>query len=606
MTENSTALPVTQAQLHVIDSVAATLDGPGLAWVSGYLAGIARGRSGSSAAVALAGLPTSALTESRRSEGVRATVLYASQTGNGRRVAEKLAQSAAASGLAVRLVSAADYAPRELASERLLLLVTSTHGDGEAPDDLRALIEHLNGRRAPRLDRLGFAVLALGDSSYPRFCATGCFVDARLEALGARRLAPREDLDVDYAAPAAAWSERALFLLREQLAELGAPRLALVTTPTPSSVQTGTPEHPLELEVLTNQRITGRGSAKDVRHIELAGPGTALPYEPGDALGVWPVNPPESVARLLEVTGLEADAPVSIDGREQTLGQWLARDREITRLSRPVIDAQLQRQADADLARLLDGGNDALRRVLSDWQVVDLIARAPRAWDAPSLVRALRPLVPRLYSIASSPLSADNEVHLTVAAVAYLHDGEQRYGAASRYLATRGGDAIRGYVERNNRFRLPTDTDRDIIMIGPGTGVAPFRGFLQHRVAQGARGRNWLFFGARHLTTDFLYQAEWLAALKKGALHRLDVAFSRDTAERIYVQRRIRERGAELLRWLEGGAHLYVCGDAQQMAHDVHAALIDVVATHGGHDREAATAWVDKLLAERRYARDVY
>jgi sulfite reductase (NADPH) flavoprotein alpha-component len=607
MIDSPATLPLPAAQLLPIDKLAAELDASSLLWLSGYLAGIARARGVDPAALFAAGAQPASNEARRADPTVRATLLYASQTGNGRRIAEKLAQTAEASGLAVRLVSAADYPPRELANERLLFIVTSTHGDGEAPDDLRAFLEHVNGRRAPRLEKLGFAVLALGDSSYPQFCATGRSLDERLAALGGRRLAPREDLDVDYAAPAAAWSERAIGLLRTELAELGAPRLTLVSNAARSTPQIGSPQQPLAFDLLVNQRITGRGSDKDVRHIELAAPGGELPYEPGDALGVWPVNPPETVAGILEVTGLAADLPVNIDGRERPLGEWLTSEREITRLARPLIEAQAQRRPDAELSKLLaaDGG-EALRQALARWQVVDLLARAPGSWDAPSLVRALRPLTPRLYSIASSPLTVGAEAHLTVAVVDYQFGGARRFGAASRHLASTADGAVRGYLEPNPRFRLPADTDRDIIMIGPGTGVAPFRGFLQHRIAAGARGRNWLFFGARHLTSDFLYQAEWLAALKQGTLHRLDVAFSRDTAERIYVQQRMREQGAELWRWLEAGAHIYVCGDAQHMAHDVHAALIDVVATHGGKDPQSAAAHVDSLLAARRYARDIY
>lgn len=607
MNERPSPLPVSATQLASVEQLAVDMDPTSLMWLSGYLAGIARVRGADPRGATATPILGPGAEVRRTDTTVRATVLYASQTGNGRRIAEKLSQSAEACGLAVRLISAADYSPRDLVNERLMLLIASTHGDGEAPDDLRAFLDHINGRRAPRLERLGFSVLALGDSSYPQFCATGRTLDSRLEALGARRIAPREELDVDYAASAAAWSERAIGLLKTELAELGAPRLTLVTNASRSAPPVGTPDQPLGFEVIVNQRITARDSDKDVRHIELAAPGEELPYEPGDALGVWPVNPPETVAAILESTGLSADTPVALDGCERTLGDWLAQHREVTRLARPLIEAQSQRKPDPELARLLaPEGKESLREALARWQVVDLLTRAPGAWDAASLVRALRPLTPRLYSIASSPLTVGTEVHLTVAAVDYRFEGAQRLGAASRHLATSADGTVRGYIEANPRFRLPADPDRDIIMVGPGTGVAPFRGFLQHRIAQSARGRNWLFFGARHLTSDFLYQTEWLAALKQGTLHRLDVAFSRDTAERVYVQQRMREKGAELWAWLESGAHLYVCGDAQHMAHDVHSALTDIVAVHGGKDPDSAAAYVESLLTERRYARDIY
>ncbi|MFO1426072.1 MAG: flavodoxin domain-containing protein [Steroidobacteraceae bacterium] len=512
-------------------------------------------------------------------------------------------------GLAVRLVNAADYVPRELAAERLLFVVASTHGDGDPPDDLRALLDLLNSKRAPKLERTAFAVLALGDSSYPRFCETGRVLDERLAQLGARRLAPRVDCDLDYEANAAAWIARSLEQVREQLAELGAPRLTLVTHLRPAAPATATREHPVELEVVVNQRITSRDAERDVRHIELAAPEGKLDYEPGDALGVLHANPPESVARLLELGGLEGAATVEHEGRSLPLAAWLESEREITRLTRPFLEAHARRAGAAALDALLaPEGAGELRAALRDWQVADLLRSHPAAWNAAELVAALRPLTPRLYSIASSRRAVGDEVHLTVAAVDYTRDGERRYGAASRFLATRDTDGgrLRAYVEPNPRFRVPKDGARDVIMIGPGTGVAPFRGFVQERAESGASGRNWLFFGARHLDSEFLYQTEWLAALKRGTLARLDVAFSRDQPQRIYVQQRMREQGAELWRWLEGGAHLYVCGDATQMAHDVHEALIDVAQQHGGREREAAAAWVDGLLAERRYARDVY
>jgi sulfite reductase (NADPH) flavoprotein alpha-component len=594
--------PIDAQRLSDLDRLSQGLDAAALNWASGYLAGLARAR-----AVAAAG-PASAGTAEARSEAtLRATILYATQTGNGRRLAERLGRAAESAGLAARVVGASDYGLRELASERLLFIVASTHGDGDPPDDLRSLLGELNGRRAPRLERLGFSVLALGDSSYPRFCETGRFLDARLEALGARRLAPRQDCDVDYEGAAAAWIARSVEMLRENLAEAGAPRLALVTS-LRSTAPPATREQPLQLEVVTNQRITGRDGSRDVRHLELAAPEGRLDYEPGDAIGILHTNPQASVARLLELTGLDGNTAVEHEGRTLPLAQWLENEREVTRLTRPFLEAHARRTTDASLDGMLrSDGTARLRTALRDWQVADLLLAHPGAWDAAALVAALRPATPRLYSIASSRMAVGDEAHLTVALVDYRRGGEQRHGAASWFLASRGpGTSLRAFIEPNPRFRLPKDGSRDVVMIGPGTGVAPFRAFVQERAESAATGRNWLFFGARHLDSEFLYQAEWLAALKRGSLHRLDAAFSRDQAERIHVQQRIREQGAQLFDWLEGGAHVYVCGDAQRMAHDVHAALVDVVRVHGRRDADAAAAYVDGLFASRRYARDVY
>ncbi|MCP5338843.1 MAG: assimilatory sulfite reductase (NADPH) flavoprotein subunit [Sinobacteraceae bacterium] len=599
--------PVLDAEHNAaLETLTQSLDPIGLSWVSGYLAGLSRARAGGNPALAAHALQA----ESRPDASVRATILYASQTGNSRRVAERLARSAEASGLAVHLVSTADYAPRELANERLLFFATSTQGDGDPPDDARALFEFVLGKRAPRLERLAFAVLALGDSSYPKYCETGRQIDARLAALGAHRLAPLQECDLDYETPAAAWAERALDLAREQLAEIGGPRLAVVTPLRPTAASAAASrERPIEIEVLANQRITGRGSDKDVRHLELAAPAGRLDYEPGDALCIVHRNPAMAIDGVLRAAQLDGAASVEHDGRSQPLAAWLEADREITRLSRPFLEAHARLANASELAAALTpAGATQLRELLADWQVADVLKRWPAAWTPAALVAALRLLAPRLYSIASSRVAVGDEVHLTVATIDYRFGGERRVGSASQYLAALAaeGATLPAYVEHNPRFRLPADGARDVIMIGPGTGVAPFRGFVQQREAAGARGRNWLFFGARHFDDGFLYQAEWLTALKRGTLHRMDVAFSRDQPQRIYVQQRIAEQGAELWRWLDGGAHVYVCGDAQKMAPDVHAALIEVVRRHGGRDTEAARAYLDQLLAERRYARDVY
>jgi sulfite reductase (NADPH) flavoprotein alpha-component len=578
----------------LLTSLVDGLDAPTLTWISGYAAGVAAERA--------RGAPVAPL--ARVEEGPRATVLYGSQTGNGRRIAERLARSVEAAGFAVRLVSAADYPPRQLADERLLYLVMSTHGDGDPPDDARALADHLLSRRAPRLEKLAFAVFALGDSSYPRFCAVGRALDERLAELGARRLLPRVDADVDVEPLASPWLDHVLASVR---GEAGTPRLASVTPLRPVASVEATREHPVEAEVLANASIVGRGATRDVRHLELLLPEGRLRYEPGDALGVWPENPDSSVARILATLGANTDQPVAFGGRERPLGEWLGREREITRLTRPFLEQHAARSL--ALRPLLEPANSAaLTKLMRELEVADVLAEYPGAWTGEELVTALRPLAPRLYSIASSRRAVGEELHLTVAVLADERHGIARTGAASGYLASRAGEGtrLRAFLEHNPRFRLPADGGRDIVMVGPGTGVAPFRGFLQERVASGARGRQWLFFGARHRESEFLYQAEWLEALRRGELARLDAAFSRDQDAKVYVQQRLREQGAELYRWLEGGAVLYVCGDAERMAPDVHATLIDLVAEHGGLARERAEDYLRQLAADKRYLRDVY
>lgn len=600
----ATVMPAPQADSKLTSSLlelSRNLDAGTLRYLSGFLAGVAAERDRAAGNDNPGGKPVA-----DASAIARATVLYASQTGNGRRVAEKLHRQLESQGLAARLVNVADFKPRDLANEKLLYLVVSTHGDGDPPDDARAFVDFLTSRKAPRLEQLSYAVLALGDSSYPKFCETGRALDERLAALGATRRADRADCDVDYQTVAESWSGKALEIARERLQS---PHIAMLSAP-PAQQMAADRDAPVATEVLTRTLITARNSDHPVTHLELAAPDGRLTYQPGDAVGFWHHNPAKIVDRVIALVGADPDRPIAIDGREYSLRGWLTEHREITRLARPFLDAHTERANNSELNQLhADGKPDALRRLLRDWQPLDVLERFPARWSAGDLVRALRPLTPRLYSIASSRASVGDELHLTVAAVDYLRDGQQRLGAASHFLATPGrGEtaSVRAYIEPNPRFRLPADPTRDIIMIGPGTGVAPFRAFLQHRVESGARGRHWLFFGARHRFSDFLYQAEWLEARRNGTLQRLDVAFSRDQSEKVYVQHRIRAQGAELARWLENGAHVYVCGDAQRMAPDVHEALLDVLTRHTGRSRDTADEYLKELASERRYARDVY
>ncbi len=569
-----------------------------LYWVAAWSAGLAAQAQHGDAPVAA--LPARAPAE-------RLTIVYGSQTGNARRIAEQLAQRSEAAGVPVRLLRAGAYPQRELAQARFLVRVISTQGDGEPPDDARGLVEFIAGRRAPKLASLQFAVLGLGDASYPQFCAIGRQLDARLAELGASRFAPLGEADVDIESVAAPWVERALQQAQELLkTPASAGRLTALHAVPSTSIPSR--EHPFTAAVLANQRIVARDSGRDVRHLELSLEGSGLRYEAGDALGVWPRNPAALVAQWLDALQLDGGSAVTHQGRTLPLSEWLAGERELTRLSRSFIAALAGASGSEALQQvLLPQASAALARLLATDQPIDLLRRHRARWDAQTLVAALRPLTPRLYSIAASPKAVGDEVHLTVAAVEYEAHGSTHWGAASSFLAGLAEDGgARVFIEPNERFRLPADGTRDIIMIGPGTGVAPFRAFVQERQETAASGRNWLFFGNRHPAQDFLYQVEWQAALKSGALHRLDLAFSREgDAPRVYVQDRLRERGADVCAWLQGGAHLYVCGASAHMAKDVHAALIEVIATHGSRSTDEAAAWLAELLQQGRYARDV-
>ena len=585
--------PLPEDKVDLLARLTDGLDAPGLWWLSGYAAGLAA-RPGARPAAAA-------------EPAARLTVVFGSQTGNAKRLAEQLARQAEAAGLGVRLLRADAYPLRELATEKLLYVVISTQGDGDPPDDARGFVEHLLGKRAPALPGLKFAVLGLGDSSYPQFNATGRQIDERFAALGAQRLFARGEADLDLDTVATPWLSQALDAAREHL-RTAAP-LASVTPLRPAAaVSPWSREKPFAAEVLANQRLTGRGSRKDVRHVELSLEGSGLTYLPGDALGVWPANPPALVETVLAELRLDGGTRVGLDGQDHSLHDWFERHRELTRLSRPFLQAHAARAGSAELQRLLQPENSAsLASLLATHQLVDLLQAWPAAWSADELVAALRPLAPRLYSIASAQSAVGPEAHLTVDHVDYVAPGGRRWGAASHFIAQAGeGRALPVFIEANERFRLPRDSARDVIMIGPGTGVAPFRGFLQERAATGAGGRNWLLFGNPHARHDFLYQLEWQQALKAGQLHRLDLAFSRDQADKVYVQHKLREHGRELFAWIEGGAHLYVCGDASRMARDVEAALLDVIASHGGRDADGAKDYLSQLQQQGRYARDVY
>ncbi|WP_345797245.1 assimilatory sulfite reductase (NADPH) flavoprotein subunit [Castellaniella sp. MT123] len=594
-----------EARHSLIAELADTLEPSSLHWLSGYFAGVAQARQPARETVA----PPLAVAAAPAPDGAqRLTILYGSQTGNAKRVATQLHEQVLAQGLEARLVRADQYKAKDLKDEQLLYVVMSTQGDGDPPDDSIAWVEFVLGKRAPKLPRLKYAVLGLGDSSYPSFCGISQKIDERLAELGARRLQDAGTADLDLETVTVPWQGRALALASEALTPAAPAAHQATVTPLRPQTEKFTREHPFQAEVLLNQVITGRGSDKDIRHLELSLAGSQLRYEPGDALGIWPVQDDTLVARILEASALNAADTIEHQGTRRPLGEWLGRHRELTVLTRPFLTALAERAGRNELKDLLKPeARDSLAAYLGSHQLIDALREWPARWTGPELVAALRPLTPRLYSIASSAAVAEDEVHLTLAHVAFDKEGEARWGVASHFLAERAeGDTVPVFIEENTRFRLPADSARDIIMIGAGTGVAPFRSFVQARAESDATGRNWLFFGNPHFTSDFLYQTEWQQALKDGHLNRIDLAFSRDQADKVYVQHRLLERGADVYDWIQAGAHIYVCGDAERMARDIHATLLEIARDQGGLDEEGARQWLDDLSAQGRYARDVY
>ncbi|UTD17746.1 NADPH-dependent assimilatory sulfite reductase flavoprotein subunit [Citrobacter sp. SX206] len=592
----SALLPLNPEQLARLQAATTDFTPAQLAWVSGYFWGVLNQQPGSNAAA-----PAPA------AEMPGITLISASQTGNARRVAEALRDDLIAAKLNVTLINAGDYKFKQIANEKLLIVVASTQGEGEPAEEAVALHKFLFSKKAPKLENTAFAVFGLGDTSYEFFCKAGKDFDSRLAELGGERLLDRVDADVEYQAAAAQWRERLVEVLKARAPS--APSVQVAASGAVNEVHTSpyTKEAPLAASLAVNQKITGRDSLKDVRHIEIDLGDSGLRYQPGDALGVWYQNDPALVKELAELLWLKGDEPVTVNGKTLPLAEALQWHFELTVNTANIVENYATLTRSESLLPLV-GDKAQLQHYAATTPIVDMVRFSPAQLDAQALVDLLRPLTPRLYSIASSQAEVESEVHVTVGVVRYDIEGRARAGGASSFLADRVEEEgeVRVFIEHNDNFRLPANPQTPVIMIGPGTGIAPFRAFMQQRAADGAEGKNWLFFGNPHFTEDFLYQVEWQRYVKEGVLSRIDLAWSRDQKEKIYVQDKLRQQGAELWRWINDGAHIYVCGDANRMAKDVEQALLEVIAEFGAMDIEAADEFLSELRVERRYQRDVY
>lgn len=592
----SNLLPLNPEQLARLQAATTDFTPTQLAWVSGYFWGVLNQQSGAAVAV-----------PAQAAEVPSITLISASQTGNARRVAEALRDDLLAAKLNVKLVNAGDYKFKQIAAEKLLVVVTSTQGEGEPPEEAVALHKFLFSKKAPKLDGTAFAVFGLGDTSYEFFCQSGKDFDSKLAELGAERLLDRVDADVEYQTAAAEWRARVVEVLKAR-APVSAPA-QLATSGAVNDIHTSpyTKEAPLSATLSVNQKITGRDSEKDVRHIEIDLGDSGLRYQPGDALGVWYQNDPQLVKELVELLWLKGDEPVTVDGKTLPLAEALEWHFELTVNTATIVENYATLTRSESLLPLV-GDKAQLQQYAAATPIVDMVRFSPAQLDAEALIGLLRPLTPRLYSIASSQAEVESEVHVTVGVVRYEIEGRARAGGASSFLADRVEEdgEVRVFIEHNDNFRLPANPETPVIMIGPGTGIAPFRAFMQQRAADGAQGKNWLFFGNPHFTEDFLYQVEWQSYVKEGLLTRMDLAWSRDQQQKVYVQDKLREQGAELWRWINDGAHIYVCGDANRMAKDVEHTLLEVIAEYGAMDAEAADEFLSELRVERRYQRDVY
>ncbi|MFC0560170.1 assimilatory sulfite reductase (NADPH) flavoprotein subunit [Halalkalibacter alkalisediminis] len=603
--------PFNQEQAELLNRLLPTLTESQKVWLTGYLAASQVAVVSSTPVTSATHVETEGTVPNTvQSISKEVTILFGSQTGNSQRLAESTSKKLGEHGFQVTVSSMSDFKPNNLKKVENLLIVVSTHGEGEPPDNALSFHEFLHGKRAPKLTNLRFSVLSLGDSSYEFFCQTGKEFDQRLEEIGGTRINSRVDCDLDYDEPAAEWVNGVIEGLR------GAQQAGAETTPTVQTSQTSESTYsrtnPFKAEVLENLNLNGRGSNKETRHLELSLEGSGITFEPGDSLGIYPENDPTLVEMIINELNVDPETNVTVNkqGDVRTLKDALTSYFEITVLTKPLIEQASKLSSNKELQELLSSGNEAkAREYLNGRDLLDFIRDfGPVGDTAQDFISILRKMPARLYSIASSYAANPDEVHLTIGAVRYEAHERERNGVCSILCAERlqAGDTLPIYIQQNPNFKLPENPETPIIMVGPGTGIAPFRSFMQEREEIGAEGKSWLFFGDQHFVTDFLYQTEWQKMIKDGVLTKMDVAFSRDTNEKVYVQNRMLEHSKELFEWLQEGAVLYICGDEKHMAHDVHQTLIDIIENEGGMTREKAEQYVADMQQNKRYQRDVY
>ncbi|NPC92253.1 assimilatory sulfite reductase (NADPH) flavoprotein subunit [Bacillus sp. WMMC1349] len=580
--------PFNQEQTELLNRLLPTLTPSQKIWLSGYLA------------APLETLPN----ETGQNVSKDVTILYGSQTGNAESLANHAGKKLREGGFQVTVSAMNDFKPKQLKQLKHLLIVVSTHGEGEPPDNALSFYEYLHSKRAPKLDDLYFSVLALGDRSYQFFCQTGKDFDQRLKELGGARLYPRADCDLDYDEPAGKWIEGVLGKLNQ--GENTNSTLSTVKAPKAAEAIYSR-KKPFRAEVLENLNLNGRGSNKETRHLELSLEGSGLTYKPGDVLGIYPENDPVLVDMLLKELKWDPKEAVTVNkqGESMPLKEALTSYFEITVLTKKLI----QKAAEWSNQPSLTENETKTKAYLEGRDLLDFVRDfGPFNTSAQQFVSILRKMPARLYSIASSFLANPDEVHITIGTVRYEAHGRKRKGVCSTLCSERiqPGDTLPVYIQANQNFKLPENSDTPIIMVGPGTGVAPFRSFMQEREETGATGKSWMFFGDQHFVTDFLYQTEWQQWLKTGVLTKMDVAFSRDSTEKVYVQHRMLEHSKELFEWLEDGAVFYICGDKKKMAKDVHHTLLDILQKEGNMSFEKAEAYLTELRQQKRYQRDVY
>ncbi|MGQ7869445.1 assimilatory sulfite reductase (NADPH) flavoprotein subunit [Sunxiuqinia sp. sy24] len=591
--------PLNDVQLKALEQLTQGIQPEQAIWLNGYFQG-------------LAGAVSTGLTKTQTSQGLVSakavdkfplTILYGTHTGRSQALAKALCEQARAQNITCLLKPMDDYKPKQLKEEKNLLVIVSTHGEGEPPEMAEEFYEFITGKRAPKLNGLNYAVLALGDKSYKLFCQTGIEIKQALQKAGAKELVPLVKCDVDYEDDAAQWTQNVLAALGKLQ-----PQAPVSTAPSAdkSSEVVYSKKNPFRTTVLDKVRITGRDSDKEVYHLEFALEGSGISYEPGDALGVIAQNPPQLVKEIIKSLGVIDTEVVETRVGKLSFNEALEHHYEITLLTRDLIQKYAEKTQNKKVKAIVES-DEKLDQYLYGHDVLDLLQEFPARLTATEFLELLRPLPPRLYSISSSQKAVEDEVHITVSRVRYENKGRQRYGACSTFLADRleVDDQVLIYIDKNPNFRL-AENGKPIIMVGAGTGIAPYRAFLQERESGNQKGKSWLFFGERRFSSDFLYQLEWQKYLQKGYLEKIDLAFSRDQKEKVYVQHKLKEQQGELFRWLEDGASFYLCGDMKYMAKDVQITLLDIIKTQGGMTDKKARAYFKKLKKEKRFMADVY
>ena len=599
--------PFSETQIKLLGELVPGLDAGQAQWLCGYLTGIGPSLQRATHSVKEGHLINNGSQQFSKSEPV--WILYGTHTGNSERLAKQSAERISALGLETKVVDMGSFKIRELRNIKKLLIIVSTDGEGDPPVQAEEFLQFLHSNKAPSLSHIRYGVLALGDTSYTQFCKTGKDFDAVLEKLGAGRISNRIDCDVDFEDDYDRWIKQILL----DLTPLSVGSNGVLVNHAESEELKSLNEvvynrkHPFPATVLKQINLNGRHSSKETIHLELDLKGSQLRYQPGDALGIYALNSKKIIEEVLGLLRFSGEEIVETYQGKKNLLEALRSDYELT----PLTNVSLTRYAEltgSSRLKKIGANNALLTEYLYGRDIYDLLKEEPFGLSPDTFISILRKNTPRMYSIASSQDNVADEVHLTVSVVRYAAWGRRKEGHCSSFLLDRIGvdDQVNVFIDHNTRFKLPADANRPIIMVGPGTGVAPFRAFLQQREIQENAGKSWLFFGERNFTTDFLYQTEWLQYLKEGILTRADVAFSRDQQRKIYVQHKMEERGKELFKWLEDGAHFYVCGDKQHMAKDVDQTLKRIIQTHGGMTEERASQYVKALQVSDRYQTDVY